>query len=48
MATWEDGPEYAPVERPSQFENPDVAPLSTAPPVQQMAALAPKDRPVVR
>jgi len=45
MATWEDGPEYAPVERPSQFENPDVAPLSTAPPVQQMAALAPKDRP---
>jgi hypothetical protein len=46
MATWEDGPEYAPVERPRQFEYPDVAPLSTAAPFQQLAALAPKDRPL--
>jgi hypothetical protein len=46
MATWEDGPEYAPLERPADFTPAVVAPLSVAPPVQQMAALAPKDRPV--
>lgn len=46
MATWEDGPEYAPLERPADFTPAAVAPLSVAPPVQQMAALAPKDRPV--
>jgi hypothetical protein len=45
MATWEDGPEYAPLERPADFAQAAVAPLSVAPPVQQMAALAPKDRP---
>jgi hypothetical protein len=45
MATWEDGPEYAPLERPADFAPAGVAPLSVAPPVQQMAALAPKDRP---
>jgi hypothetical protein len=45
MATWEDGPEYAPLERPADFAQAAVAPLSIAPPVQQMAALAPKDRP---
>jgi hypothetical protein len=45
MATWEDGPEYAPLERPADFDPAAVAPLSVAPPVQQMAALAPKDRP---
>jgi hypothetical protein len=46
MATWEDGPEYAPLERPADFTPAAVAPLSVAPPVHQMAALAPKDRPV--
>ena len=45
MATWEDGPEYAPVERPTDFADAGAAPLSMAPPVVQMAALAPKDRP---
>ena len=45
MATWEDGPEYAPLERPADFAPAAAAPLSVAPPVQQMAALAPKDRP---
>jgi hypothetical protein len=46
MATWEDGPEYAPLERPADFAPAAAAPLSIAPPVQQMAALAPKDRPI--
>ena len=46
MATWEDGPEYAPLERPADFAPAAGAPLSVAPPVHQMAALAPKDRPV--
>jgi hypothetical protein len=45
MATWEDGPEYAPIERPADFAPAPAAPLSVAPPVQQMAALAPKERP---
>jgi hypothetical protein len=45
MASWEDGPEYAPIERPADFAPAPVAPLSVAPPVQQMAALAPKTRP---
>jgi hypothetical protein len=45
MATWEDGPEYAPIERPSEFQNPDAPPLETAPPYTQMAAWAPKNRP---
>jgi hypothetical protein len=45
MATWEDGPEYAPVERPAEFAEPSAPPLSIAEPVEQMAALAPKNRP---
>ena len=45
MATWEDGPEYAPIARPSEFAEPTASPLSMAVPVPQMAALAPKDRP---
>ena len=45
MATWEDGPEYAPLERPADFAPAAVGPLSVAPPAAQMAALAPKDRP---
>ncbi|HLQ81920.1 MAG TPA: hypothetical protein VK103_00165 [Bacillota bacterium] len=32
MATWEDGPEYAPVERPAEYLEPDAAPLDDAPP----------------
>jgi hypothetical protein len=46
MATWEDGPEYAPLVRPAAFDQPLVPPLATAPPVQQMASLAPKARPL--
>jgi hypothetical protein len=45
MATWEDGPEYAPIERPTDFQSPDAPPLDTAPPHTQMAAWAPKNRP---
>lgn len=46
MATWEDGPEYAPIERPADFQNPDAPPLETASPYTQAAAWAPKNRPV--
>lgn len=46
MATWEDGPEYAPIERPSGFQTPDAPPLDTAPPYAQVAAWAPKGRPL--
>ncbi len=45
MATWEDGPEYAPLERPADFSLPSVEPLEIVPPAQVSAALAPKDRP---
>jgi hypothetical protein len=45
MATWEDGPEYAPIARPTDFADAGAAPLPMAPPVVQMAAQAPKDRP---
>jgi len=31
MATWEDGPEYAPVERPAEFFVPPGPPLETQP-----------------
>jgi hypothetical protein len=46
VATWADGPEYAPIERPFAFQNPDAPPLKIAAPYPQMAALAPKSRPV--
>jgi hypothetical protein len=46
VATWEDGPEYAPIERPSAFQNPDAPPLKIAAPYPQTAAWAPKSRPV--
>ena len=46
MATWEDGPEYAPIERPAYFAETGAPPLSVAPPVIHMAAQAPKDRPL--
>jgi hypothetical protein len=45
MATWEDGPEYAPIERPSYFADAGAPPLSMAAPVLRAAAQAPKDRP---
>ena len=45
MATWEDGPEYAPRERPSSFAEPPVAPLDQPPAVAQPAAGAPAERP---
>lgn len=45
MATWEDGPEYAPIERPDAFSEPPVAPLSAAQPYVQPAAGAPVERP---
>jgi len=45
MATWEDGPEYAPVERPAEFTPPPVEPLDVAPPPPQPAAL-PVQRPL--
>jgi hypothetical protein len=45
MATWEDGPEYAPIERPDQFFVPDVPALGALPPQQQPAANAPVERP---
>ena len=32
MATWRDGPEYAPRERPAAFVTPEAEPLSAAPP----------------
>lgn len=46
MATWEDGPEYAPLERPADFAAASVAPLPVAPAFEQPAAHAPKGRPV--
>ncbi len=46
MATWEDGPEYAPIERPVDFGRPPVAQLDVSPPAAQQAAWAPTDRPV--
>jgi hypothetical protein len=46
MATWEDGPEYAPIERPFDFQIPDAPPLKTALPYLQAAVWAPKNRPV--
>ncbi|WP_375433057.1 hypothetical protein [uncultured Friedmanniella sp.] len=45
MATWQDGPEYAPLVRPDEFAEPAVQPLEIAPPVPQPAAGAPVERP---
>lgn len=45
MATWEDGPEYAPLERPADFTTPAAEPLEAAPPHHQPAAGAPVERP---
>ena len=45
MATWEDGPEYAPYVRPDDFEVPPGEPLPYPPPEPTLAA-APPERPV--
>ena len=45
MATWEDGPEYAPADPPDEYAVPQVAPLDTAPPPEQLPA-APGERPI--
>ena len=42
MATWEDGPEYAPLERPAEFTSPSVDPLDVAPPAPPPAAVPPQ------
>lgn len=44
MATWEDGPEYAPVDRPDEFAAPETAPLDDAPPPEK-APEQPASRP---
>lgn len=45
MATWEDGPEYAPVARPGSFASPEAPALSIAPPRPTPSAQAPAERP---
>jgi len=45
MATWQDGPEYAPLTRPEGFGEPNTPPVSVAPPDELVAAIAPKERP---
>lgn len=45
MATWEDGPEYAPLEHPDGFSTPDVAPLEDAAPQGSLRTDAPTAQP---
>ncbi len=45
VATWEDGPEYAPHERPQYYADAPLPPLEQAPPVERPAAGAPVARP---
>lgn len=45
MATWEDGPEYAPLQRPEGFAVPDLPPLEIAVPPPEISAGAPLERP---
>ncbi len=45
MATWEDGPEYAPRERPQYFADAPLPPLEQAPPPQRPADGRPAARP---
>ena len=47
MATWEDGPEYAPRVRPESFSSAEVPPLESVPPVSAPVE-APRDRPEFR
>ncbi|MGC4153176.1 MAG: hypothetical protein QM628_08845 [Propionicimonas sp.] len=46
MATWRDGPEYAPVVRPDAFVEPVAEPLETPPTVPDLSAGAPSEQPV--
>ncbi|HEU5484076.1 MAG TPA: hypothetical protein VFU98_04145 [Microlunatus sp.] len=47
MATWEDGPEYAPLQRPDAFAEPDVATSGLqSPPPPPILPPAPAERPV--
>src|SRR3954452_16548730 len=46
MATWEDGPEYAPHERPQYFADAPVPPLEQAPPPTRPADGMPTTRPL--
>ncbi len=45
MASWRDGPEYAPLQRPDGFEVPDLAPLDDAPQLLNFSVGAPIERP---
>lgn len=45
MATWEDGPEYAPLERPAEFSSPAADPLDEGPAPVPAAPQPPVDRP---
>jgi hypothetical protein len=45
MASWEDGPEYAPALRPDHFAEPPAAPLSAVPPAAPSSPPAPIERP---
>ena len=45
MATWEDGPEYAPLERPAEYTSPVAAPFEEAAPVVAVPASVPVERP---
>ncbi len=45
MATWEDGPEYAPAVRPDHFTEATAAPLSVATPSAPASPPAPAERP---
>lgn len=45
VATWEDGPEYAPVDWPSGFVAPAITPLSDVPPAPDPSAGAPVEPP---
>ena len=45
MATWEDGPEYAPHERPQYFADAPLPPLEQAPPPERPAVGLPGARP---
>jgi hypothetical protein len=45
VATWEDGPEYAPHERPQYFADAPLPPLEQAPPVARPATGLPTSRP---
>ncbi len=45
MATWQDGPEYAPRERPQAFVEPPAAPLDVPEPPADLSAGAPAELP---